>query len=324
MRAAFFLVLALLAVGPARAEDVLRMGDQRGNARALMEAAGVLDGLSYRLEWSEFPAAAPLLEALNAGAIDAGGVGDAPFTFAAAAGAPVKAFMAFRNRQDGLAILVTPDSPIRSVADLKGKRIATNRGSIGHQVVLAALEEAGLPFDGVVFSFLPPADAKIALASGSVDAWATWEPYTSTAELAGLARVVRDGNGITPGLTFTVARDSALAAKRPLLADFAARLAKARAWALKDPAPYAAVWSKLIGLPEAVPLRWFSRAGYRTVPIDADVIADEQRTIALYVRAGLIPKARAPQAAAIFDTGFSQALPEGLSRGLSEVPAAVQ
>ncbi|MDH2312948.1 ABC transporter substrate-binding protein [Methylobacterium brachiatum] len=310
MRAAILILVALLALGPARAEEVLRMGDQRGNARALMEAAGVLDGLPYRLEWSEFPAAAPLLEALNAGAIDAGGVGDAPFTFAAAAGAPVKAFMAFRNRQDGLAILVAPDSPIRSVADLKGKRVATNRGSIGHQVVLAALAEAGLPFDSVLFSFLPPADAKIALASGSVEAWATWEPYTSTAELAGLARVVRDGNGITPGLTFTVARDSALTDKRPLLADFAARLARARAWALKDPAPYAKVWSKLIGLPEAVPLRWFGRAGYRTVPIDADVIADEQRTIDLYVRAGLIPKGRAPQAAAIFDTGFSRALSE--------------
>ncbi|TXM78849.1 ABC transporter substrate-binding protein [Methylobacterium sp. WL69] len=300
--------LALLAVlVPARAQEVLRVGNQRGNARALMEAAGVLDGLPYRLAWSEFPAAAPLLEALNAGAIDAGGVGDAPFTFAAAAGVPVKAFLAFRNRQDGLAILVAKDSPLRTVADLKGGRIATNRGSIGHQVVLAALEEAGLPADSVALSFLPPADAKIALASGSVDAWATWEPYTSTAELAGLARVVRDGNGITPGLSFAVASDAALKEKRALLADFGERLARARAWALAEPAPYAAVWSKLIGLPEAVPLRWFGRAQYRTVPIDETVIADEQANIDLYVRAGLIPKARAPKAEAIFDTGFPQA-----------------
>jgi sulfonate transport system substrate-binding protein len=300
--------LALLAVVvPARAQEVLRVGDQRGNARALMEAAGVLDGLPYRLAWSEFPAAAPLLEALNAGAIDAGGVGDAPFTFAAAAGVPVKAFLAFRNRQDGLAILVAKDSPLRTVTDLKGKRIATNRGSIGHQVVLAALEEAGLPADSVTLSFLPPADAKIALASGSVDAWATWEPYTSTAELAGLARVVRDGNGITPGLSFAVASDAALKDKRALLADFGERLARARAWALVDPAPYAAAWSKLIGLPEGVPLRWFGRAQYRTVPIDETVIADEQANIDLYVRAGLIPKARAPKAEAIFDTGFPQA-----------------
>ncbi|MCJ2077920.1 ABC transporter substrate-binding protein [Methylobacterium sp. E-016] len=306
MRALLTVLALLVALIPARAEDVLRVGDQRGNARALIEAAGVLDGLPYRLAWSEFPAAAPLLEALNAGAIDAGGVGDAPFTFAAAAGVPVKAFLAFRNRQDGLAILAAANSPIRTVADLKGRRIATNRGSIGHQVVLAALEEAGLPADAVTLSFLPPADAKIALASGSVDAWATWEPYTSTAELAGLVRVVRDGNGITPGLSFAVASDAALKGKRALLADFGERLARARAWALADPAPYAKVWSKLIGLPEAVPLRWFGRAQYRNVPIDEAVIADEQANIDLYVRAGLIPKARAPRAEAIFDTGFPQ------------------
>lgn len=306
MRNVLLAILAVLTVVPADAEEVLRVGDQRGNARALMEAAGVLEGLPYRLEWSEFPAAAPLLEALNAGAIDAGGVGDAPFTFAAAAGVPVKAFLAFRNRQEGLAILVATESAIRTVPDLKGKRIATNRGSIGHQLVLAALEEAGLPVDSVTFSFLPPADARIALASGAVDAWSTWEPYTSTAELGGLVRVVRDGNGITPGLSFAVASDSALQAKRGLLADYAARLAEARAWSLKDPAPYAAVWSKLIGLPEAVPLRWFGRAAYRTVPIDAEVIGDERRNIDLYVRAGLIPEARAPRTEAIFDTGFSQ------------------
>jgi sulfonate transport system substrate-binding protein len=193
------------------------------------------------------------------------------------------------------------------VTDLKGKRIATNRGSIGHQVVLAALEEAGLPFDSVTFNFLPPADAKLALTSGAVDAWATWEPYTSTAELAGLVRVVRDGNGITPGLTFAVASDSAIAKKRLLLADFAQRLSKARDWALKDPAPYAVVWSKLIGLPETVPLRWFGRAAYRGVPIDGTVIADEQRNIDLYVRAGLIPKSRAPRAETILDASFGQA-----------------
>ncbi|GJE46515.1 ABC transporter substrate-binding protein [Methylobacterium soli] len=308
MRALILAFLALLALAPAWAGEVLRVGDQRGNARALMEAAGVLDGLPYRLEWSEFPAAAPLLEALNAGAIDAGGVGDAPFTFAAAAGVPVKAFLAFRNRQDGLAILVRPDSPIRSVQDLKDKRIATNRGSIGHQVVLAALEEAGLPAGGARLHFLPPADAKLALASGAVDAWSTWEPYTSAAELAGLVRVVRDGNGITPGLSFAVASDTALKAKRALLADYASRLAQARAWALKDPAPYAALWSKLIGMPEAVPLRWFGRAQYRAVPIDAAVIADEQRIIDLYVRAGLIPQARSPRAEAILDASFSEAL----------------
>src|SRR4051812_281571 len=143
-----------LSCGPAWAEPVLKVGDQRGGSRALMEAAGVLADVPYKIEWSEFPAAAPLLEALNAEAIDTGIVGDAPFTFAVASGAPIRGIMATRQNQSGLAVLVRPDSPVHSFADLKGKRIGTGRGSVGHQLVLASLEDAGLPKDAVSLSFL--------------------------------------------------------------------------------------------------------------------------------------------------------------------------
>ena len=213
--AAGALALALTAA-PASAQGVLKVGDQRGGSRALMEAAGVLADLPYKIEWSEFPAAAPLLEALNAAAIDTGIVGDAPFTFAVASGAPIRAVMATRQDQGGLAILVKPDSPVRTLADLKGKRIGTGRGSVGHQLVLAALEDAGIPKSAVTLSFLLPAEAKAALTSGSLDAWSTWEPYTSQLELSGEARVVRDGQGITPGLGFQVAHTDAIRSKRPL------------------------------------------------------------------------------------------------------------
>ena len=90
----------------ADAQTTLRVGDQKGNAHAVMEAAGVLKDVPYKIEWKEFPAAAPLLEALSAGAIETGLVGDAPFTFAAAANVPVKAIAAIRQTQEGLAILV--------------------------------------------------------------------------------------------------------------------------------------------------------------------------------------------------------------------------
>src|SRR5215207_5742791 len=169
-------------LAPAWAETVLKVGDQRGGSRALMEAAGVLADLPYKIEWSEFPAAAPLLEALNAATIDTGIVGDAPFTFAVASGAPIRAIMATQQDQGGLAILVRPDSPVRTLADLKGKRIGTGRGSVGHQLVLAALEDTGIPKSAVTLSFLLPAEAKAALTSGSLDAWSTWEPYTSQLE----------------------------------------------------------------------------------------------------------------------------------------------
>lgn len=300
---------ATISPALAQAQPVLKVGDQRGGSRALMEAAGVLRDLPYRIEWSEFPAAAPLLEAINAGAVDAGNVGDAPFTFAAASGAPIRAIMATRQEQGGLAILVKPDSPVRSVADLKGKRIGTGRGSIGHQLVLAALEDAGIPKSAVSLSFLLPSDAKAALTSGSLDAWSTWEPYTSQLELSGEARVIRDGQGITPGLGFQVASLEAIRTKHASLDDFVRRLAKARVWGTVNNEAYAETWSKLIGLPREVPLSWFRRANVRPVPIDQSVIADEQRTIDLYVRNGLIPKRI--EAKEIVDPSFNQAISLG-------------
>ena len=282
--------IVALSMTPAWAQSVLRVGDQRGGSRALMEAAGVLSGVPYKIEWSEFPAAAPLLEALNAEAIDTGIVGDAPFTFAAASGAPIRAIMATQQDQGGLAILVPANSPIKSLADLKGKRIGTGRGSVGHQLVLAALEADKLTKNDVALTFLLPAEAKAALTSGSLDAWSTWEPYTSQLVLSGEARIVRDGQDITPGLGFQAAHVDSIRTKRAELEDFVRRLAKARVWGTVNNASYAETWSKLIGLPKEIPLLWFSRANTRPVPIDSAVVAAEQRTIDLYVRNGLIPK----------------------------------
>ncbi|MGX7708035.1 ABC transporter substrate-binding protein [Methylobacterium sp. Gmos1] len=309
MRPILALLALLLAATALHAETILRVGDQKGGSRALMEAAGVLDGLPYRLEWREFPAAAPLLEALNAGAIDTGIAGDAPFTFAAAAGAPIKAIFAIRQNQAGLAVLVRPDSPVKTFADLKGRRIATGRGSIGHQLVLAQGEAAGWGTGDVAPTFLLPADAQMALTSGSVDAWSTWEPYTSQLEISGRARIVADGRGLTPGLSFQVARDDAIAGKRAALEDFVRRLAQARVWGTAKPESFAKRWSALIGLPEAVPLAWFRRADIRPVSIDDTVIADEQRVADLYHRAGLIP--RRLEAGSVFDASFNDAARAG-------------
>ncbi len=192
----------------------LRLADQKGNMRAQLEAAGALDELTYDIRWFEFPAAAPLAEALNAGAVDAGIIGDAPLLFALAAGARLKAIAVDKSDPYGTAVLVRGDSPLRSANDLKGQRIATGRGSIGHFVALKALASVGLGEKDVEFRFLGPVDAKMALANGSVDAWATWEPYTALAETADKARVLVDGRGLWAGNSFLAATDSALATRR--------------------------------------------------------------------------------------------------------------
>jgi ABC-type taurine transport system substrate-binding protein len=117
---------------PAAAGVTLRVGDQKGGNQSLLSASGELAGLPYQIEWSEFPAAAPLLEALNAGAIDVGYVGNAPFLFAYATGVPARVSSAVHQNSDGLAIMVPAKSPIQRAGDLRGRRIGTGRGSIGH------------------------------------------------------------------------------------------------------------------------------------------------------------------------------------------------
>jgi sulfonate transport system substrate-binding protein len=301
--------LALGSVGLASAQTTLRVGDQKGNSQAVMEAAGVLKDVPYKIEWKEFPAAAPLLEALSAGAIETGLVGDAPFTFAAAANVPVKAIAAVRQSREGLAILVPGQSAVRSFEDLRGKKIATGRGSIGHQLILAALESRGWQASDVQIVFLAPSDAKVAYSQGSVDAWSTWEPYVSQEEVLFKSRRVITAEGITPGIGFQVASPVAIRDKRPELEDFVRRLTAARAWSQGNVESYAETWGKLMNIPTAVPLNWLARAKIRIVPIDDSVVADEQKTIDLYFRWGLIKQNL--NASDIVDRSFSAAIGKG-------------
>ncbi|MGU3735376.1 ABC transporter substrate-binding protein, partial [Pseudomonas aeruginosa] len=154
------LLAATLLAGAASAADLisLRLGDVKGDRYAALRASGELDDLPYKLEMSAFPSGAPVLEALNAGALDIGFTGDIPFLFVYAAGAPLKAVGAWRFNPATVALVVGKDSPIRSVAGLKGKRIAVNRGGWGHFLALGALRRAGLGPQDVSFSFLGPVD----------------------------------------------------------------------------------------------------------------------------------------------------------------------
>jgi sulfonate transport system substrate-binding protein len=309
MRSLLVAGILLSAIASASAQTVLRVGDQKGNSQAVMQAAGVLKDVPYKIEWKEFPAAAPLLEALGAGAIDTGLVGDAPFTFAAAANVPVKAIGTVRQSNEGLAILVPRDSKIHSFDDLKGKKIATGRGSIGHQLILAALESRGWSAADVQIVFLAPSDAKVAYSQGSVDAWSTWEPYVSQEEVLFQSQRVITAEGLTPGLGFQVASSDAIRDRRPELEDFLRRLTTARAWSLSNVGAYAETWGKLMSIPPAVPLNWLSRAKIRVAPIDDSVVAGEQQTIDLYLRAGLIKQRL--NAADIVDRSFADAIGKG-------------
>jgi sulfonate transport system substrate-binding protein len=287
---------------------VLKIASQKGGTKSLMLASHALDGAPYTVEWSEFPSAQALLEAVSADAADAGAVGDAPFMFAYAAGSKIKAVEATRAAAGGssTAVLVRADSPIRTAADLKGKRIATGRGSIGHYLLLRVLERAGLTPKDVTIVFLSPGDAKAAFNSGAVDAWVTWNPYVALAQLHDKTRIVADGQGLLHAIGFEVASDRAIATKRALLADFLSRLAKAQAWEGDHKAEYAAVLAKETGLPLDVANYTVSKVRGVAVPIDASVLNEERDTLDTYVKAGVV--STAPNIDGAFDPSFNSAV----------------
>lgn len=283
------------ADGPVDLSTVtLRIGDQAGIQQALVEASGALQGAPYKVEWAQFPAAAPVLEALRGDAVDLGVAGDAPTLTALSSTDDIKIVAATRvPRQYGLSVIVPKDSPIQSVADLKGKTVSpTTQGSVGHYLLLQALKEAGLSADDVTISFLQPVDAAAAMSSGAIDAWSTWDPYTAVAEQDQGARVLRGSDGLAPGLTFLDANTTALedAGKTQAIQDFVARYGQAVQWAANHPAENAAIYTKLTQRPANVADLMSQRANRSLVPIDAALVGEIQTVADNYEAYGVLRK----------------------------------
>ncbi|MES2030438.1 MAG: ABC transporter substrate-binding protein [Pseudomonadota bacterium] len=285
----------------------LRVGDQKGGNRSLLEAAGLTKDLPYKIQWSEFPAAAPILEAINAGALDIGHTGDLAFLTVYANGSPIKAIGGVRANADTQAILVRNDSPIKTAADLKGKRLAGTRGGWDQFLIDATLEKAGYRITDATFAPLGPVDAKIALVAGSIDGWAVWEPYVSYAVLKDNARVVADGAGLTPTLTFIIASDQAIATKREAVADFLRRLDKARNWSREHIEDYAKNTAELTKLPEDVLVRAYKAQDTRPIAIDDGVVKEFQEASDRATRYGILSKQ--VDVSKAVDRSFTQAAP---------------
>jgi sulfonate transport system substrate-binding protein len=201
------LVLASTAPGAVVAQEKLvRMGHQRVGAFALLKPRGILEErlkpLGYTVTWKEFPGGPQLLEAVKAGAIDFAHSGEAPPIFAQAAGTPLLYIGHEPAAPKAEAILVPKDSPIKTVADLKGKKIGLNKGSNVHYLLVRALEKAGLKYTDAELVYVPPADGRAAFEKGTIDAWVIWEPYRAAAEMSLGARTLVDGTGLVSNHEF--------------------------------------------------------------------------------------------------------------------------
>ena len=202
--------LAAALPRPARAaSDTLRIGYQKYGTLVLLKAQGTLEKrlapLGIQVKWAEFPGGPQLLEALNVGSVDFGTTGETPPIFAQAAGADLQYVAYEPPAPKGEAIVVAKDSPLKSVKDLKGKRVALNKGSNVHYLLVKALEKAGLKYEDVQTVFLNPSDARAAFERGSVDAWVIWDPFLAAAEHQLGARQLADGVGLVSNHQFYLA-----------------------------------------------------------------------------------------------------------------------
>ncbi|WP_235568442.1 ABC transporter substrate-binding protein [Mycobacterium sp. Root135] len=292
----------------------LQVGDQKGGTESLLNAAGVLNDLPYKVEFSTFTSGPPQIEAATAGKIDFAVTGNTPPIFGAASGAKVKVVTAYENGGDGDRILVRADSPIKTVADLRGKSVAVGKGSSAHGHILAQLQKAGLSPADVKLVFLQPADALTAFTSGQADAWAIWDPYTAQVEQQAV-RSIAEATGVTNGAGFGIASDAALAdpKRNSALSDLLVRYAKATRWAQDHPAEWAAKYSAAVGLALPVGTVAQGRSLRSSVALSDQLIASEQKLADLFAETKQI--SAAPTFADWVDHRFDEALKPYVTKG---------
>lgn len=286
----------ILAGAPLAAQNfdgvVLRVGDQVGEQRIRLEAAGLLDDVPYEIEWSVYPAAVNLHEALKAGAVDVGMSADSPAVSAIAGGSTIKIAAVFNNGGLGTSIIVPKDSDIETLADLRGKTISpTTRGSVAHYLVLGALKEAGIEPDEVNLAFLTPVDASAAFQSGGIDAWATWSIYKARSVGVLGAEILFDGVGVNTGNIVYSATDAALQdqGKIDAIADYVERIEKSFEWARSDREAYLAHYEEFSKQDrETVEPLYEELSSYTRVPVDDAFAASLQNVYDTWVESGVL------------------------------------
>jgi sulfonate transport system substrate-binding protein len=270
----------------------LILGDQAKGLRTVVEAANALEGIDYKVEWANFQGAAPLFEALRAGAVDLGPAGDTPVLAAATGGTPLRIVAVRRSQSRGIAILVPANSDIRTVADFKGRNVVVSsaRGSISQYLLIRALANAGVDEKDVKVGFVLPTDALSAFNAGKIEAWATFGIYQAFAEQQG-ARVLISGEGINTGLTFITASDEVLTdpLKRKALSDVLQRFAKAFEWARQHPDEYARVFAKVNDIPLEVSQRLRSWGDEALLPLEPRDVQALQQVDDLFVEKNIFP-----------------------------------
>ena len=288
------MALTSLAHAAETAPESLRIGYQKGSVSMVLAKSHQLLEKRFpetKFSWVEFPAGPQMLEALNVGSIDLGSTGDIPPIFAQAAGADLVYVGVEPPKPKAEVILVPENSDIKSVADLKGHKVAFQKGSSSHNLLLRALQEAGLKFTDIQPVYLTPADARAAFQQKNVDAWAIWDPYYSAALLQGGVRVLKDGTTLKQTGSFYLAARPYAEKNGAFIQGVLDTFTQADALTQSQRQESITLLAKTMGLPEPVIASYLSHRPPTTIaPVNAQVAALQQQTADLFYQNRLVPK----------------------------------
>ncbi len=292
-------LLFVAASAPLAAQErtAFRIGYQKSSTLiALLRQDGALEKalapLKVDVTWHEFTSGLPIMEALNVGKIDfSADVADTVPVFAQAAGAKITYVAQEAPSPSAQAIVVEDKSEIKSVADLKGRKVAVTRGAGSHYLLLAALAADGLSFKSITPAYLTPADGRSALAGGGVEAWVAWDPFLSAAQLQGGARILRDGTGLSLYKRYYLASDEFVGKHADILAIVFGRLRETGLWVKANPDAAAERLAALWKLDANVVRQGNDRRSYRVEPVTRDGLAEQQKIADAFRAEGLLPKA---------------------------------
>jgi sulfonate transport system substrate-binding protein len=278
----------------AKAPEQLRIGYQKSAVNlVILKQQGVLEKRfpNTRIQWAEFPAGPQLLEALSVGSLEFGLTGDSPPVFAQAAGKDLLYVGAEPPKPDSSAILVLNDSPLKTLADLKGRKIALQKGSSAHYLLVRAVEKAGLLWSDIQPIYLPPADARAAFERKSVDAWAIWDPFYAAIELAIKPRALATGRELSSNNSFYLASGVFATQHSQALGALLDELSRADLYAQTQRKDTIKLISSFSGLDAGVVSLFIQRRPKSPVsPLSAATVADQQRVADAFLKLGLIPK----------------------------------
>ncbi len=291
--ALFAATVAMGAITEAQAETV-RIGYQKYGTLVLLKARGTLEKRlaeqGVDVKWTEFPGGPQLLEGLNVGSIDFGVTGETPPVFAQAAKADLVYVANEPPAPTSEAILVPKDSPVKSVADLKGKKVALNKGSNVHYLLVRALEDAGLKYTDIQTVYLAPADARAAFEKGAVDAWVIWDPYQAAAEKQLQAHTLKDGTGLVDNNQFYLATRPFAKDHPKVIEALVDEVRKTGEWSKANPEQVTDEVAPLLGLPKDITLTSVKRQGFGAQYLTPAVVEAQQKIADTFYQLKLIPQ----------------------------------